>query len=59
MLCPVRTFLTRRRDKSSYLCVNELFIAELALDLVILFVKTLYLLAESRRDILAMLVTLH
>ena len=59
MLCPVRTFLTRRRDKSSYLYVNELFISELTLDTVIFSVKTLDLLAESRRDVLAMLVALH
>ena len=60
--CPTQSGLSSEADfsdKSFYLYVNELFISELTLDTVIFSVKTLDLLAESRRDVLAMLVALH
>ena len=57
---PVRTFLTRRRDRSFYLYIKELFlIAELALQLVVLCVYFFYCLHEARSDVLATLVALH
>ena len=46
-------------DKSFYLYFNELFVSELALNPVILLIKTFNLFAKSRGDVLAMLVALH
>ena len=46
-------------DRSFYLYFNELFVSELALNPVILLIKTFNLFAKSRGDVLAMLVTLH
>ena len=42
-----------------YLYVNELFVAELALDLVIFAVHALHLLDEGWSDVFTMLMALH
>ena len=55
ILYPVRTFLTRRRDRSFYL----LFITEFALDLVILCVHSLHFFFECWSYVLTVLVALH
>ena len=57
---PVRTVLTRRRDRSFYLYIKELFlIAELALHFIVLSVYLLDSLYEAWSDVLATLVALH
>ena len=60
--CSFQSGLSSESDSATeafYLYFNELFVSELALDLVILSVYSLHLFFECRSDVLAMLVTLH
>ena len=60
--CPFQSGLSSelpQRQKRSTYYFNELFISELSLHPVILYVHPFYLLLQGRSDVFAMFVTLH